>query len=223
MTRSRMFTALFTAVAIVVGLIGFGPRADAQRLSQATPPPGIEIATLAGGCFWCVEVDFDKVDGVTATISGFMGGKVANPSYRQVVNGGTGHLEVVQVWFDPQKVSYARLVEIFVRTIDVTDAGGQFCDRGEMYRSAIFAHTDAQRRVAEDELQRVTASGRIKQAIVTTVETAGAFTPAEDYHQNFYRKDPGRYYSYRAGCGRDARVKALWGDEAFGAMKKATN
>lgn len=215
--------SLVVAVAAVLYFAFPGPRADAQRLSQATPPPGIETATFAGGCFWCVEVDFDKVSGVTATISGFMGGTVANPTYRQVVGGGTGHLEVVQVWFDPKVVSYERLVEYFVRTIDVTDNGGQFCDRGEAYRTAIFAKDAQQRAIADAEIARIKSSGRIKAPVVTPVRDAGNFTAADDGHQDFYKKDPGRYYSYRAGCGRDARVKALWGDEAYGNVKKATN
>ncbi|MFM2422498.1 MAG: Peptide methionine sulfoxide reductase MsrA [Pseudomonadota bacterium] len=216
---SLNFTLAVAFVAAAFALLG--NRADAQRLSQVPPPPGIEIATFAGGCFWCTEVDFDKLEGVTATISGFMGGSVPNPTYRQVVNGGTGHFEVVRVWYDPKKVSYERLVEYFVRTIDVTDAGGQFCDRGDMYRSAIFAHTPEQRAVAEKELKAI--AGRFKQPIATELREATAFTQAEDYHQDFYKKDPGRYFSYRAGCGRDARIKALWGDEAFGAAKKTVN
>jgi peptide-methionine (S)-S-oxide reductase len=223
MFKTWKIAALACAGVMATYLTLFAPPADAQRLTQATPPPGIETATFAGGCFWCVEVDFDKLPGVTATISGFMGGKTANPSYRQVVSGSTGHFEVVQVWFDPKVVSYDRLVAYFVRTIDVTDDGGQFCDRGDAYRTAIFAHTPDQRAAATAELARVKASGRFKAPVVTPVRDASTFTAAEDYHQDFYKKDPGRYYSYRAGCGRDARVKGLWGDEAYGAAKKPTN
>lgn len=184
--------------------------APAQRVTT-------ETATFAGGCFWCVEVDFDKVDGVLSTTSGFMGGTVANPNYRQVVGGGTGHLEVVQIAFDPAKVSYQRLVDIFFRTVDPLDPTGQFCDKGDMYRTAIFAHTPEQQRVAEAAKAAIDASKRFKTPVVTDIRPASAFTAAEDYHQDFYRKSPGRYYSYRAGCGRDARVKSLWGDEAGGA------
>jgi peptide-methionine (S)-S-oxide reductase len=201
-------------IAALLALTLLAPAASGQRVST-------QIATFAGGCFWCVEVDFDKVEGVLTTTSGFMGGTLPNPTYQQVVRGGTGHFEVVQVEFDPAKVSYERLVAIFWRTIDPLDAGGQFCDRGNMYRTAIFAHSPEQQRIAEASKAALDASKRFKTPIVTEIRPASAFTAAEDYHQDFYRKSPGRYYSYRAGCGRDARVKALWGEEA-GGLKVAT-
>jgi peptide-methionine (S)-S-oxide reductase len=176
----------------------------------------VEVATFAGGCFWCVEADFDKVDGVVSTISGFMGGKKENVGYKEVTAGGTGHKEVVQITFDPKKVGYDRLVHIFWRTIDPLDPNGQFCDKGDSYQTAIFTHSDAQAKIAAASKKAIEDSGRFKQPIATEVRSASHFSKAEDYHQDFYKKDPGRYYSYRAGCGRDQRVKALWGAEAGG-------
>ena len=151
-----------------------------------------------------------------ATISGYAGGTSKNPTYKTVTGGGTGHTEVVAIHFDPKKVSYQRLVEIFWRTHDLVDGGGQFCDRGDSYRPAIFASGAEQLRIAEASKKALEQSGRFKQPVATEIKPAGEFTRAEEYHQDFYKKDPGRYYSYRAGCGRDARVKALWGAEAGG-------
>ncbi len=204
---------------LLVALAALASPASAQRIADAPPAPGTELATFAGGCFWCVEADFDKVPGVTRTISGFMGGTTKNPTYEQVTRGGTGHLEVVQIHFDPKKISYKDLVHLFYRTIDPTDDTGQFCDKGDGYRTAVFAHSDQQRAEAEAEKSRIDASKRFPQPIVTRVLPASEFTSAPDYHQDFYTKSPGRYYSYRAGCGRDARVRALWGDEAFAGRK----
>jgi peptide-methionine (S)-S-oxide reductase len=197
-------------------------RAAAFALVLTWAAPGLtqkiatETAVFAGGCFWCTEVDFDKVDGVVSTTSGYIGGKVDNPTYRQVVGGSTGHTEAVQVEFDPKRVSYKQLVDIFWRTIDPVDAGGQFCDRGDSYRSGVFTSGAEQKVVANKSKQDLIASGRFKQPIATEVTADAKFFKAEDYHQDFYKKDPGRYYSYRAGCGRDARIKALWGAEAGG-------
>jgi peptide-methionine (S)-S-oxide reductase len=212
-TRIRAVLLCLGIALAAVALVGPG---FAQRLADAPPEPGQELATFAGGCFWCVEADFDKVDGVTRTVSGFMGGTVKNPSYEQVVRGGTGHLEVVQIHFDPRKVSYAELVRIFFRTIDPLDDTGQFCDKGDAYRTAVFAHSPAQRAAAEAEKAKIDASKRLRAPVVTRILSASDFTSAADYHQDFYKKSPARYYSYRAGCGRDARVKSLWGAEAFG-------
>jgi len=175
----------------------------------------LRIATFAGGCFWCVEADFDKVPGVVRTISGFTGGALANPTYRQVTAGGTGHREAVQIYFDPEKVSYAALLEIFWRSVDPTDKGGQFCDRGESYGTAIFTHSPEQRRLAAASKRALQDSKALVQPIVTPIEDSGPFTAAEDYHQNFYKKSPVRYNFYRLGCGRNARVKALWGKAAY--------
>jgi len=195
-----------------------GPSAvEAQSSKGAGPVQSdtkTEVATFAGGCFWCVESDFDKVDGVVSTISGFMGGTTPHPSYKQVTAGGTGHREVVQITFDPAKVSYAQLVEHFWRTIDPYDAGGQFCDRGESYTTAIFTHSPEQKRIAEASKAALEKSGPLKQPIATVIRDAGPFTAAEDYHQNFYRTNPVHYKFYRYGCGRDQRVEAIWGKKA---------
>ncbi len=202
-------TSFLRAATLAFGLAVTSTAALAQKVPT-------EIATFAGGCFWCVEVDFDKVEGVVSTTSGFMGGKTDKVSYQEVSAGKTGHTEVVQVEFDPKKVGYEKLVYVFWRTIDPLDAGGQFCDRGDMYRTGIFTHSPTQKQIADASKTELTKSARFKQPIVTEITPASSFIPAEDYHQDFYRKSPGRYYSYRAGCGRDARVKALWGTEAGG-------
>ncbi len=185
---------------------------DATKGKSATA--GTEIATFAGGCFWCVESDFDKVDGVIATVSGYMGGKTANPTYKQVTAGGTGHLEVLQVTYDPKKVGYKQLVEHFWRTIDPYDAGGQFCDRGESYTTAIFTHTPEQKQIAEASKAALQKNGPLKQPIATAVRDAGIFTEAEDYHQDYSKKNPFRYKLYRSGCRRDARLEQVWGKAA---------
>ena len=174
------------------------------------------VATFAGGCFWCMEPPYDKLDGVKSTVSGYMGGHLDNPTYKQVVGGATGHFEVVQVTYDPEMVSYERLLQVFWRNIDPLDGGGQFCDRGDSYRSAIFAHSDVQQRAAEASRQALEGSNRFDAPVVTEVRSAGEFYPAEEYHQNYYQENPLRYRFYRASCGRDARLEALWGAEAEG-------
>ena len=173
------------------------------------------IATFAGGCFWCVESDFDQVPGVLRTTSGYTGGSLKNPSYQTVGKGGTGHREAVEIVFDPAVVSYEQMLAIFWRSIDPTDGGGQFCDRGETYTTAIFANNSGQSELAERSKQAIEASGKLQKSIVTNIETAGAFYPAEDYHQDYYNKNPIRYKFYRYSCGRDSRIEDLWGDEAF--------
>ena len=190
------------------------PATDKGAAAPARVPAKTEVATFAGGCFWCVESDFDKVEGVVATVSGFMGGKTPNPTYKQVTAGGTGHIEVVSITFDPAKVSYKKLVDHFWKTIDPYDAGGQFCDRGESYTTAIFAHSPEQRKIAEASKAEIEKSGPLKQPLATTVRDAGPFTAAEDYHQNFYVTNPVRYKFYRYGCGRDQKLEALWGKKA---------
>ena len=179
-----------------------------------------EIATFAGGCFWCVESDFDQVSGVVKTVSGYTGGDLANPTYRQVSAGGTGHREAVQITFDPAKVSYAALLDVFWRSVDPTDAGGQFCDRGRSYETAIFANSPEQRRLSALSKARIDESGILKKEIVTPIEDAGQFYAAEDYHQGYYTKNPLRYKFYRFRCGRDARLKDVWGDEAMRGIAK---
>lgn len=180
---------------------------------------------VAGGCFWCVESDFERVPGVIEAVSGFAGGAVENPSYKQVVNGGTGHLEVVRIEFDPGVVSARTLYDLFFRSVDPTDAGGQFCDRGESYATAIFALNPEQKAAAE--AARSAAQRALGQAIVTPIRGDAAFYPADDYHQDYYKSDDlilltrfgpttkaKAYKGYREGCGRDKRVRELWGDAA---------
>ena len=183
--------------------------------STAAVAKGEAVATFAGGCFWCVEADFDKVPGVVRTVSGYTGGPVKNPTYEKVSAGGTGHREAVRIFYDPKKVSYGKLLDIFWRSVDPTDAGGQFCDRGRSYETAIFANSPAQRRLAEASQRKLKESGVLKKPIVTPIETAGAFYPAEDYHQDYYKKSPLRYRLYRFSCRRDARVREVWGKDAY--------
>ena len=168
-------------------------------------------ATFAGGCFWCVEADFDKVPGVISTTSGYIGGTVVNPTYQQVSSKTTGHAEAVEIVFDPTKVSYAQLVEKFWRTIDPTTKDRQFCDAGSPYRTAIFTHDAAQAAAAQASLAALEKSKPFKEPIVTQLVPAGPFYLAEDYHQDYYKKNPVRYNYYRTSCGRDARLEQLWG------------
>ncbi len=183
MPQRRFSAVLAVALLLAAGLfISAAPKSHAAEARAAGD--GLEVATFAGGCFWCVESDFDKVPGVVRTVSGFAGGALPDPSYEQVTAGGTGHREAVQIFYDPSQVSYAALVEIFWRSVDPTDGGGQFCDRGESYRTAIFANSLEQRQQAEASKGALGRSGVLKQAIVTPIETAGAFYPAEDYHQD---------------------------------------
>lgn len=176
--------------------------------------PGItmalEQATFAGGCFWCLEADMEKVEGVLEAVSGYTGGHVADPTYEQVSSGTTGHLEAVQVTFDPEKISYRQLLEVFWRHIDPTDAGGQFVDRGPQYRTAIFYHNETQRRLAEQSKRELEQSGRFKRPIATRILPLTRFYPAEAYHQDYYRKNPIRYRIYRMGSGRDQTLHRLW-------------
>lgn len=205
----RLLRSGFVAAAIAVLSV---TAAAAQMKGEA-------VATFAGGCFWCVESDFDNVPGVTKTISGYTGGILKDPTYRQVTAGNSGHIEAVQIFFDPTKTSYEKLLDVFWRSVDATDSGGQFCDRGESYATAIFANTPEQKKIAEASRARLEKSGKLKR-VVTPVRTAGAFYPAEGYHQDYYKKNPLRYKFYRASCGRDARIKELWGAEAHKGIEK---
>jgi peptide-methionine (S)-S-oxide reductase len=177
---------------------------------------GAEYATavFAGGCFWCMETAFEGVPGVSMTLSGYCGGKVENPSYEQVSGGRTGHAESVQVIFDPVEISYEKLLEIFWHNIDPLTPDAQFCDQGTQYRSAIFYANDTQKNAALASQAAIEKSGRLHGAIVTQIVPAGPFYAAEDDHQDFYKKNPLRYKLYRTGCGRDARLKELWGKDA---------
>lgn len=170
--------------------------------------------TFAGGCFWCMEAAFDKLEGVISTTSGYIGGHIKDPTYQQVSAGGTGHAEAVEVIYDPATVGYAKLLEAFWRNIDPLDAKGQFCDKGSQYRSAIFYHTDEERRLAEASKATLESGDRLGQTVVTEIVPATAFYPAEGYHQDYYTKNPVRYKFYSYGCGRDKRLQKLWGDGA---------
>jgi peptide-methionine (S)-S-oxide reductase len=168
-------------------------------------------ATFAGGCFWCMEPPYDELEGVISTISGYIGGTKKNPTYEEVSAGTTGHAEVVQVTYDPAKVSYEKLLDVFWRNIDPLTANAQFCDSGSQYRSAIFYHDEAQKNLAQASKKRL--QSRFKEPIVTEIVRATEFYPAEDYHQDYYKKNPIRYKIYRYGCGRDERLQTLWGSQ----------
>jgi peptide-methionine (S)-S-oxide reductase len=182
----------------------------------AAGPAGTEVAILAGGCFWCVESDFDKVPGVISTTSGYIGGKTANPTYREVSGGSTGHTEAVKIVYDPKVVSFDRLLFVFWRTVDPVTRDAQFCDYGSQYRTGIFFTNDAQRQKALASKAELEKSGKLKRPIVTEIVQAGPFYAAEDYHQDYYKKNPLQYNLYRFNCGRDARLEELWGKEAGG-------
>ncbi len=205
--RRLLCTAVFAAIPLVAG-------------AQGGAATGRASAIFAGGCFWCVESDFDKVDGVVSTTSGYIGGGVANPTYEQVSSKSTGHAEAVRIEFEPAKVSYEKLLEIYWRTIDPTTKDRQFCDGGSPYRTAIFAVDEAQLKAARASLAALDKSKPFKAPIVTEIIAPGqTFYPAEDYHQDYYKKNPVRYKYYRTSCGRDARLKELWGDKAQGAAQ----
>ena len=204
-------------------MTGFGLAVLAGIAMQPKMASAAEV-TVAGGCFWCVEADFEKVAGVTGAVSGFTGGTVDNPTYKQVVSGGTGHLEAVKIDYDPSKISVRQLYDLFFRSIDPTDAGGQFCDRGESYTTAIFVTNDAEREAAQ--AARAAAEKELGQKIVTPIRDASPFFPAEAYHQDYYKQDKlvltrfgprskaSAYKKYRNACKRDQRVEELWGDAA---------
>ena len=186
-----------------------------KEKSMEMIPEDAKSAVFAGGCFWCTESDFEKVDGVIEVISGYTGGHVAHPSYKQVSSGGTGHLESVKVYYDPNKVTYAHLLEVFWTHVNPTDAGGQFVDRGEQYRSAIFYADERQHRLAEASKEKLAASGIFDKPIVTEILPLGEFYKAEAYHQDYYKRNPIRYNWYRSGSGRDRFLKDTWADRSF--------
>jgi len=211
---------LVSALALVLGVgwLIFQPSSAVTAAEENAPPvdtTGLERAYFAGGCFWCTESDFESVDGVVDARSGYAGGHVDNPTYEQVSAGGTGHAESIEVLYDPAKVTYEELLDVFWHSVDPTDAGGQFCDRGSSYRTAIFAAADAQLEAAQASKAALEKTKPFDAPIVTEITRLEHFWPAEGYHQDFYKKNPLRYKFYRSGCGRDARVKKLWGDQAF--------
>ena len=181
----------------------------------------LEKATFAGGCFWCMEPPFEKLEGVKSAVSGYSGGKEQNPTYGEVAGGRTGHLEVVQVTFDPEVISYQEILDVYWMQFDPTDDGGSFVDRGHQYTSAIFVHSPEQRKLAEASKKALAESGRFDDPIVTPIRTFEAFWPAEDYHQDFYKTNPRRYYGYRSGSGRDAFIEKYWGGKEKERMMEA--
>lgn len=215
--------ARIVALALIAAVAVFGLRiADAfLGVPAAAPAPeraGTAVAIFAGGCFWCVEADFDKVPGVLSTTSGYIGGTKASPTYEQVSSGNTGHAEAVRIVYDPKAVTYEKLLYVFWRNVDPLTKAGQFCDFGPQYRSAIFYLNDEQKRLAEASKAAIEKSGRFKRPIVTEIVAAGTFYPAEGYHQDYYKNNPVRYNFYRINCGRDARLEELWGKEARGGV-----
>jgi len=200
------------AATVALLLAGVGFAAKAQPSKAAPSAAATATAIFAGGCFWCMEADFEKLPGVISAQSGYTGGKTPNPSYEQVSAGGTGHAEAVRVTYDPAKLSYAQLVDYFWRHIDPTVKDRQFCDVGRQYRTAIYWHNEAERKIAEATRDALLKSGKFRR-IFTEITAASAFYPAEEYHQGYYRKNPIRYAYYRRACGRDARVHEVWGDK----------
>jgi peptide-methionine (S)-S-oxide reductase len=206
MKRCATIAALFLMLATL-------PAAHAATSTSGKPatPAHVEVATFAMGCFWCGETQFESQPGVLSVISGYAGGREENPTYEQVSEGGTGHYESVQVTFDAARTSYAKLLDLFWHGIDPTQDDGQFCDRGAQYRSVVFVTNEKQRKLAEDSKHAIEAAGVLHAPIVTQILPATRFWPAEDYHQDFWKKDPVRYRTYRLGCGRDRRLVELWG------------
>jgi peptide-methionine (S)-S-oxide reductase len=200
--RTRPF--LFLALVAGLGMLCLRP-------AQAGPGPATATATFAGGCFWCMEPPFEKLDGVISVTSGYSGGSEKDPTYEQVSSGTTGHAESVQVVYDPAKISYEKLLEVYWHNTDPTTPDRQFCDSGHQYRPAIFYRDATQKRLAEESKKTIEKTKRFKDPIVTQIVPFTAFYPAEEYHQHFSHKNPVRYLSYRTGCGRDRRLKELWG------------
>ena len=200
------------ALALTGGALACAPTQSPAQSASAQGRAGAAVATFASGCFWCTEADYEKVPGVVDAVSGYIGGRVANPTYEQVSAGGTGHREAVQVYYDPKRVSYQQLLDVYWRNVDPVDARGQFCDKGPQYTSAIYVAGAEERRLAEASKEAQQRSGRFKkERIVTAIEPASRFYEAEEYHQSYYKKNPIRYKFYRGNCGRDARLREIAG------------
>ena len=205
MNRNNYLISLGFVALVLGALIANPSKGKADDGSQ------LNKATFAGGCFWCMEEVFEKVEGVVSAVSGYTGGQVENPTYEQVSAGGTGHAESVEVIFDPSKVTYMQLLDVFWRNVDPTTPNAQFCDHGSQYRSAIFYHDDNQKQLIEESKQRVEREKTFPESIVTEIDAASVFYTAEDYHQDFYTKNPLRYKYYKWSCGRAKRLEQLWG------------
>jgi peptide-methionine (S)-S-oxide reductase len=208
--RLGIALAILVPVLMVTGLRS-GESRGASEVKGAAVDSKVQVATFAGGCFWCMEPPFDKTEGVISTVSGYTGGHKKKPTYEEVSAGDTGHAESIEVTFDPAKVSYAQLLDVFWHNIDPLARDRQFCDVGAQYRSAIFYHDETQQRLALESKQKLEAPGRFKQPIATQIVAASTFYPAEEYHQDYYQKNPLRYKFYRYNCGRDQRLHELWG------------
>ena len=202
------FAACARAESLPAGQNG-GAESPGRQMSD-----GMQTAIFAGGCFWCMQHPFDELDGVVSTTVGYTGGRTRNPTYEEVSAGGTGHAEAVEVVYDPKRIGYAKLLDVFWHNVDPLAKGHQFCDWGDQYRAEIFYTTAQQKRLAEESRAALERSGRFKRPITTQIVAAGPFYAAEAYHQEFYKKNPVRYRIYRTGCGRDRRLRELWGDEA---------
>jgi peptide-methionine (S)-S-oxide reductase len=204
-------------IAMMVSFIAaaaFAAGKDSMTNGTASPNGKLEKATFAGGCFWCMEAPFDKLPGVVSVTSGYTGGNLKNPTYKQVSAGGTGHAESVQVVYDPARIGYDKLLDVFWHNVDPTVTDRQFCDTGHQYRSAIFYHTEEQHQLARKSKEALETSKSFKGPVLTEISKAGDFYPAEEYHQHYYKKNPIRYKYYRTACGRDNRLQEIWGDAA---------
>ncbi len=211
----RSLFVLFGAVIALMFLFLAGPADSSGSEKTRQPVQGrLEKATFAGGCFWCMEQPFDTLAGVVSVTSGYTGGQKKNPTYKEVSAGGTGHAEAVQIIYDPAKIAYEKLLSVFWHNIDPTVKDRQFCDTGDQYRSAIFYHTEEQRRLAVKSKESLELNKPFREPVVTGIVQAGEFYPAEEYHQKYYKKNPVRYKYYRTGCGRDRRLNELWGSAA---------
>ena len=206
-----IFCAIFALLLLFIAVC----TASSENIKPVAPPSGkLEKAALAGGCFWCMEAPFDQLPGVVSVLPGYIGGKKKNPTYKEVSAGGTGHAEAVQIVYDPAKISYEKILEVYWHNIDPTVKNRQFCDTGDQYRSAIFYNTEEQRRVALRSKSSLENNKPFREAVMTEIVAAGEFYTAEEYHQHYYKKNPLRYSYYRNGCGRDRRLKELWGSAA---------
>lgn len=209
--RNRLFRVFALTGCLLIVAAGVGAQTGIAQPAAKQAPARTEVAIFAGGCFWCMEPPFDRLPGVKSTTSGYIGGRTPRPTYEQVSAGRTGHAEAVLVRYDPARVSYQKLLDVFWRNIDPLAVDRQFCDIGDQYRSAIFTTGAEQRRLAEASKRKLEASGRFRQPIATQIVPASKFYPAEDYHQDYYRRNPVRYKFYRYNCGRDQRLEQLWG------------
>ncbi len=221
-TQSLILLACVAAL-VLISFSAYSMNQGNAQKGPVTVSPGDHVATFAGGCFWCMESPFEKLPGVRQVISGYTGGHKKNPTYNEVSHGSTGHVEAVQVTFDPEKITYNDLLEVFWRNIDPTDAGGQFVDRGNQYATGIFYHDEAQKQMAQASKARLGQSGRFESRIVTPILKAETFYPAEDYHQDYYKKNPIRYHYYRSRSGRDAFLEKSWGEDRAYKIRKVSN